>query len=503
MRKKTVSGNKSPMKTNSLSFNQLLFDIQRQPNAISASPYDMAWLAWLMPSARDWLLEAQHLDGSWGADLEYYHDRVIGTLAAINALAATSTNGHELLRIEHGIKYLERTTPRLSRDPTETVGFELLAPSLLATGQKLGLDLQQVALSLAPYEAIRRQKLALIPPAMLYSQTSSAPYSLEFLGFEDLDRAAVADLRFKNGSIHNSPAATAFCEIGGAGAPAGADYLSSTMEYYQGVVPTFAPSDIFEISWSLLHLSLAADLTQFHQATRPLMNILEDGWSTQGAGLTKEFPVDLDDTAAAYMLLSTLSEAPDPKVFEAFEEEDHFHCYQFERNISLDVHIHLVMALRQSPDFPRRDDMLLKAINILCRYLQSEYITDKWHVSPYYSTAHALIALIGLVNDSLIQDQIRWLCRTQRADGSWTFYPQFPAAALEETAHALLALLVVQRHNGSIADDIIRRGIDYLKLRYHYYQDLPALWIAKTVYRPLHIARAIFLAAFSLYEKLY
>lgn len=484
-------------------FHKLLLDIQRQPNAISASAYDMAWLAWLIPEARDWLCEAQHPDGSWGAGLEYHHDRVICTLSAINALAATSTNNHELKRMERGIKYLEGATPRLSQDPTETVGFELLAPSLLKMGVELGLDLSEVARALQPYKAIRRQKVALIPPDMLYSRKSTVPYSLEFLGFDNLDHTAVAELRFRNGSIHNSPAATAFCEIAGAGASSGQDYLSSTLEYYQGAVPTFAPSDIFEISWSLLHLSLAEDLRQFQRVAYPLVEIIEDGWGPEGAGLTKEFPADLDDTAAAYMLLSTLGKAPDPTVFEAFEEEDHFHCYPFERNISLDVHIHLVMALRLAPDFLRRDDMSLKAINILSRYLQSEFITDKWHVSPYYSTAHAIIALTGLVNDALIEDQIRWICRTQKTDGRWTFYPHFPPAAIEETAHAMLALLTFQKHSGSIPHDIIQRGIDYLITHYDYHKDLPALWVSKTVYRPLHITRSIFLAAFALYDQLY
>ena len=184
-------------------FCELLFEIQQQPNAISASAYDTAWLAWLTASTRDWLCDAQHLDGSWGAELEYYHDRVICTLAAINALAATSTNGHDLQRLERGIKYLESATSHLSRDPTETVGFELIAPSLLSIGQRLGLDLGGVARNLEPYEIVRRQKMALIPPVMLYSPRATVPHSLEFVGFDDLDKAAVAQLRLANGSIHN------------------------------------------------------------------------------------------------------------------------------------------------------------------------------------------------------------------------------------------------------------------------------------------------------------
>jgi halimadienyl-diphosphate synthase len=484
-------------------FEKFLKDIQKRPNAISASAYDMAWLAWLMPSARDWLCDAQHPDGSWGAELEYFHDRVVSTLSAINALAASSTNNHDLQRIELGIRYLEKAALALPHEPTETVGFELLAPALLHMGQQLGLKLDQVARALEPYRIVQQQKLALIPPAMLYNPQCTAPHSLEFIGFDGLDRAAINALRFANGSIHDSPASTAFCEVAGAGSPKGRDYLSSVLEQHQGAAPNVSPFEVYEINWALLHLYLAEDLTQFREVAQPLLDKVKAIWGPEGLGITKEFPPDLDNTAAAYTLLSSFGDTPDLAAFEVYEEPDHFHCYRFERNISLDVHTHLVLALRQAPDFPRRDDMLLKAINILERYLQGLFITDKWHISPYYSTGHAVIALHGLIADHLIEKQINWLCHSQRANGSWTFYPSCQAAAIEETAHALLALLVVQKRTGSIPHDTIKRGIDYLRKHYHRHTDLPALWVEKTIYHPMHITRSIFLATFALYEQLY
>jgi halimadienyl-diphosphate synthase len=160
------------------------------------------------------------------------------------------------------------------------------------------------------------------------------------------------------------------------------------------------------------------------------------------------------------------------------------------------------MTLRQVPDFPGRDDMLLKAINVLSRYLELDFITDKWHVSPYYSTAHAVIALSGLA-DHLIENQIYWLRHTQQADGHWTFYPQFPPAAVEETACALLSLLTVQKHNGLPPHDTIKRGMDYLKAHYCDHRGLPALWVGKTLYHLWHITRSVFLATFALYDQLY
>ena len=113
-----------------------------------------------------------------------------------------------------------------------------------------------------------------------------------------------------------------------------------------------------------------------------------------------------------------------------------------------------------------------------------------------------MIALRGL-GDHLIKDQIYWLCNTQQEDGRWTFYPNFPPAAVEETAYALLALLIVQQRNGSIADDTIKLGMGYLNTHYREHQNLPALWVGKGLYHPLHITRSVFLAVFALYDQLY
>jgi halimadienyl-diphosphate synthase len=184
-----------------------------------------------------------------------------------------------------------------------------------------------------------------------------------------------------------------------------------------------------------------------------------------------------------------------------YEAGDHFQCFPLERNISLDVHIHIVHALKDSIDFPRRDDLLLKALNILGRDLTTDYIVDKWHISPYYSTSHAIIGLTGLA-DNIIKKQIRWLLRTQRTDGSWTFYPECPAAAVEETAHALLALMTVYEQNGNIPLDVIERGYHYLESHYRSVEELPALWIHKALNNPYHIVEAVILSALVKYQEL-
>jgi halimadienyl-diphosphate synthase len=480
----------------------LLTQLQHNPSHISPSAYDTAWLAWLYPEAKEWLLEAQHPDGSWGSNLEYYHDRVIATLAAVNALAATSTNGHDLSRMEQGLRYVERALLKVDQDVHDTTAFELLLPTLVKIGQNLGLNLTRIEPLLAGQKHLLEKKLALIPPEMLYSPQTVVPYSLEFIGFEKLDREAVARLRSANGSIHDSPSATAFAEAAVQGTPQGRAYLNEVVRRYNGTAPGFTPLELFEIIWILYHISLVVDLKSLRPTVAAFIAHLQQAWTKRGVGFSITFPIpDPDDTALAFKILSDLEIYQDPTVFEVYEFGDHFQCYPLERNISLDVHIHIVDALKETADFPRRDDLLLKALNILGRDLTTEYIVDKWHVSPYYSTAHAILSLTGL-SDQVIQKQIKWLLNTQHEDGRWTFYPACPKAAIEETAHTLLALMTVFEKRGNIPFGVIERGIRYLEKHYRSAEELPALWINKVLYNPYHIVETVIITVMVKYQQL-
>jgi halimadienyl-diphosphate synthase len=482
-------------------FIDLLTKMQKSPNHISPSTYDTAWLAWLYPEAREWIIDTQRPNGSWGSDVEYYHDRVICTLSAINALAATSTNGHDLKRVERGIQYLESAIPRLDEDVYETVAFELLVPRLVQTGKTLGLKLDRVEMLLEPLMPVYYKKLALIPKELIYSPKVVVAHSLEFLSFEELDQSAIPQLRAINGSIHNSPSATAFVEIATRGSVEGRAYLDILMNKYNGAVPGFAPLELYEIIWTLHHISLNLDLRLLQPKINPWIEFLDSIWTEKGVGFSTTFIPDPDDSALALRIFNLLEIYRDPSFLEMYEVGDHFQCFPLERNISLDVHIHIVHALKDSMDFPRRDDLLLKALNILGRDLTTDYIVDKWHISPYYSTSHAIIGLTGLA-DSIIQKQISWLLKTQRDDGSWTFYPDCPKAAIEETAHALMGLMAVYEKHGNIPFNIIERGFRYLEKHYRSTEELPSLWIHKALNNPYHIVESVILSAMAKYQSL-
>ncbi len=123
------------------------------------------------------------------------------------------------------------------------------------------------------------------------------------------------------------------------------------------------------------------------------------------------------------------------------------------------------------------------------------YWFDKWHVSPYYSSSHAIIACLDY-DTALAQSTVEWILNTQRPDGSWGYY--FPTA--EETAYALQALSIWAKSKGKIPHEAIRRGAAWL--RDHMQPPYPALWIAKILFYSEWVIRAEILSALMLASQI-
>ena len=113
--------------------------------------YDTAWSAMvpesttsdkpLFPKSLLWLITNQNEDGSWGSEVDYYYDRLISTLASIIAFKKTHKSDKFKHIIEDGEDYIWYNIKRLYSDPNETIGFELIFPSLMSEAEKLELNL--------------------------------------------------------------------------------------------------------------------------------------------------------------------------------------------------------------------------------------------------------------------------------------------------------------------------------------------------------------------------
>jgi halimadienyl-diphosphate synthase len=474
------------------------------------SPYDIAWMARVRhpnnneprwPDLLDWLIHNQHSDGSWGGSITYYHDRIICTLAAAIALQENRDLSAAVEEsIERAERYLWHHIHLLPRDPFELVGFELIFPTLLEEARKLSLNVPAHACG---YGKIQTEKLRLIPPDMLYSPQITTVHSLEFLG-ESGDPDKMAKALACNGSLGNSPSATAYYLTFRPDDTRAVDYLESIRSHMGHVIYLY-PFSNFELAWVLNNLtSSGTPIREF--ASESVWEQITSEMGPQGVGLDATFGIpDADTTAVSLYLMAQAGYSIDPHILFQFEDpENHiFRTYHYERNPSVSTNIHALEALRFMPDYPNQQRIKEQVIAMLldCRNY-NVYWTDKWHASPYYVTAHTLLALLnaGEYLAKACQHTIDWIVNTQLEDGSWGF---FQVGTLEETAYALIALLQYYQHQIPIDADVLHRGVAYLSKTHEISDDSPDLWLGKDLYNPRDVVDSAILSALILYENVF
>ena len=458
--------------------------------------YDTAWSARLaayypeydFEASIEWLRRNQNEDGSWGGGLKHYHDRFISTLAAIIALRESGNNPRDKRRIQRGENALWKLVGGLGRDDSDTIGFPVLAASLGAEAETLGLDVPHAPVRYAA--AYKRKVEALFQQPARNWLSSTLTFSFEGLrgGAREDDTILAA-----NHSVSVSLSATAA-------------YLmikrdDRTLAYMQdtmqrdgtGALPALHPSDLFEIAWPLNNFAAVGALEPDDPRVRPLLDKLWSAWSSEyGSSHSSQWPVtDMDDTAGCYTALFWGNYPVSEDVFNYFEKDDYFCCYLGETNPSLSAHVRLISALRLGEGDHRNQARIKKAIDVLHRNDDNgSFWWDKWHASPYYVTSAALVALNG-IGDDLAYSRFKWILRTQNEDGGWGYLGR---STPEETAYCILALLWWDRRRGRIDAKRIDAGVDYLFKHLADKQYAP-LWIGKSLYTPYYAVKAAILSA--------
>ncbi len=480
------------------SIHQLLKEIG--PGRMMSTAYDTAWIARMDSAmgerAREWLRAHQLADGSWGArDVRYYHDRMICTLAAMTALARRG-NSRDRARWQRAQLALEIASQGLRADPCgNTIGFEMIVPTLLAEARDLGLA-QHYENGLSDQLARQRAaKLASLPEGMI-NRFVTAAFSAEMAGADGLQLLDVDHLQATDGSVAHSPSATAYFAMHvRPDDPAALRYLDTVTA--AGSAPNVAPFDIFERAWVLWNIALTGPLDDATLALcQPHLDFLANEWDPeQGVcWASGHEPRDGDDTAITFEALTRMGRAANIEALLHYEREDHFYCFPLEANLSISAHVHILSALRQA-GLSVEHPSVTKVLEFLFRVQTLQlFWFDKWNASPYYPTAHAVIACAGYI-DWLADDAVYWILETQNHDGSWGYY--VPTA--EETAYCLQALITWKRHGHPVPKDVLKRGAAWLAQ--HIDPPYPPLWIGKCLYCPVLVVRSAVLSALTLAQQ--
>lgn len=464
---------------------------------MSSTAYDTSWFLrlrgqdgkLLFPSAEEWVSKNQHVDGSWGAIFETYHDRLISTLSVVNALFKLDAEKYAMM-IERGLNYIRKNAKKLKTDEYETIGFELLFPLLLDEAQEFGFEL--------PYEEFsfvrktREVKLSMLPEDWTYQNESPVIHNLEFLG-DQINVLKASKLLEVNGSIGNSPSASAYVsqfvqnqELLG--------YLHDIIkDSKDGGVCNVRPFEVFEISWvyyNLLIAGLKAD--EMEQG----VHYLHQSWKTNGLGISKSGLLpDADDSALAMNVLSFFGYEVETEFLDFYYSEKGYLSFPFERNPSVSTNIHILDAIRT-----RENENAQKIKAHIVEFLTSSrvenrYWKDKWHISPYYATSHAILALRG-VDTALFDNAVDWILHTQHSDGSWGVFD----GTVEETSYCVQALILSKSYLNPFAKEQITRAASFLKTNINNRQ-YPELWIGKGLYSPIKVIESAALSALALFEK--
>lgn len=470
--------------------------------------YDTAWIARLgeldyeiSNHALAWITEHQLADGSWGTLEPYnYYDRVICTLASMIALTYRGRRARDRQQIEKGLIALEKISNQadyqMTNDPNgATVGFELIVPTLICEAEKLKIISRQGDRILGRLQKKRAAKLSAMGGAKI-NRYISAAFSAEMAGTDMLEVLDLEHLQETNYSVGHSPSATAYL----------AKYVQADagiMNYLRGVItpdggaPNVAPFDVFERGWVLWNLALAGiDIPEILAQCQPQLDFLEKAWKPgQGIGWAAGYtPKDGDDTGLVCEVLARFGRKVDIDALLSYEQEKWFRCFEHEANPSVSANIHLLGALRHA-GFPADHPAVKKILQFLQTTRNSSgYWEDKWHVSPYYASAHAVVACAGYAPE-LVEPTVAWLLETQRENGSWGFY--FSTA--EETAYSIQALSVWRTHNEDAVRQPLKLGARWLEE--HREPPYPALWIGKCLYLPELVVRSAICSALEMEKK--
>jgi halimadienyl-diphosphate synthase len=467
---------------------------------ITASAYDTAWVARLVEqdkalgeSALEWLSTHQLSDGSWGTkDPICYYDRVICTLSAMTTLARYGRRAQDRKLITNGQLALgeltSNATRRLMTNPASaTVGFEMLAPALVGEAEELGILNHQGDRILGRLQQLRKLKLAKLGNKRI-DRSITAAFSLEMVG-EDLSRLDIDHLQERNGSIAYSPAATAFYLLQvKPGDPAALEYLNSV--HISGAFPYVGPADVFECAWSLWNLGLNDWSEPLKESFQCHLDSLEMAWTpNHGVGAATGLSlVDGDDTAMAFEAMHRWGRRPDTRSLLTYEADEHFLCFRLEADPSTSTNIHLLSALKAG-GYDREAPVVQKILNFLLSHrMPNGMWSDKWHLSPYYPTSHAIIACAGYAED-LVEAAIEHMLASQKSDGTWGE----PHSTAEETAYALQALCIWKRNGHHVDEDVLRVGGAWLIQ--HMTRPQPLLWIGKCLYSPVRVVKSTILSA--------
>ena len=478
-----------------------LSELGRNGGLISPSIYDTAQVIRYAPPeqgaepALAWLLAQQAADGGWGFSGSPVL-RLVPSLAALLALHQENHSGRFDRPIAAGLAWWNDLSIDESSLDDLPVGAEVILPYLLRDALRRGLPLLS-----DPSPILRELKARKLKNVALLTKVRGTPAAFSWEAWGDVPQVELLDAL---GSVGNSPAATASWIFHARGRLAEVD-LDRPRDYLRraagaaglgipGVVPFAWPIDRFEQAFGLYALQVGGLLARpsIRTAAEPILKDLQAGFQPEGLGFSDHFAADVDNTAAAVVVLKEVGSEPDIEYLSAFRNEAGFFTYPGEMHASASAQLRALHAWEviagEVPVEQRR-------VMLAAQGPDGRWRGDKWNRSWIYTTSHALFAF-GKDGSQAARDAAGALLDAQSAAGSWG---SIASESLLDTAWAVLGLLSINLKDGDLRAGCraaIQRGRTWLDRHLDDpYLTGEMLWIGKELYTPVRIDRMFVLSA--------
>ncbi|CAI0421419.1 unnamed protein product [Linum tenue] len=320
-------------------------EMLRKEVELSVSPYDTAWVAMVgrnnnntqqqqqvarFPQCLRWVAENQLADGSWAshpADPLLVKDSLSSTLAAVLALRRWGV-GDQL--VNRGLDFLRSNawaaTDKNQRTP---IGFDTIFPGMMESAAALGLNLP---FSPSTFQAMLQQNRDLLLQSREWASGKMADVAYSAEGLAALTRVnggggqwkweeVLRKHQRKNGSLFNSPSATAAALLH-LHDDKSLSYLDSVLSAYNNspAVPAVFPLDL------LSRLDMVDNLVKLgiHQYFTPEIALILDDVYKSWIQRDEELFTDMGCLAKAFRLLRVNGYHVSSEVFEGLERQEEY-----------------------------------------------------------------------------------------------------------------------------------------------------------------------------------
>ncbi|KAM0863694.1 hypothetical protein ACQ4PT_044419 [Festuca glaucescens] len=279
----------------------------REPEVLS-SPYDTAWVAMVplqgfpqapcFPQCVEWILQNQCNNGSWGIneyDLSTNKSSLLSTLACIIALKKWNVGPEHIMR---GLHFVGRNfSIVMDEQIVAPIGFNIIFTGMFNLAIGIGLEFPIKQFEFDACLHIRQMELNRLAGDKSYGREAYMAYIAEGLG-NTLDWDVVMKFQRNNGSLFNSPSATAAALIYNYNDKA-LQYLNLLVGKFGSSVPTVFPINIYCQLSMVDSLEKTGISRHFSSEIKSILDMTYSLWLQRD----EEIMLDVETCAMAFRIL--------------------------------------------------------------------------------------------------------------------------------------------------------------------------------------------------------